>query len=68
MVLCTDDSGVFQTSLSQEYAIATQAFGLSEADLWKLVIDSVDYTFLSDAARRDLKQLILSRKDALNAL
>ena len=46
VVLCTDDSGVFSTSLSREYAIAAQAFGLSHAELWALAEGAIAHTFL----------------------
>ena len=58
-MLCTDDSGVFQTTLSKEYAIAAQAFRLSEQDLWTLVLRSTDYTFLDSHSKEELKQRIL---------
>lgn len=48
MVLCTDDSGVFDTSLSKEYAIAAHAFGLSQTDLWQLSRQAIEHTFLAD--------------------
>lgn len=68
VVLCTDDQGVFQTSLSREYAIAAHAFHLSKDELWTLVLRSVDYTFLSDAARADLKALILRARATMNGV
>jgi adenosine deaminase len=55
-VLCTDDSGVFNTTLSQEYAIAAQAFGLSHDDLWELSRQAVEHTFLSDNEKEALRQ------------
>lgn len=58
VVLCTDDSGVFQTTLSKEYAIAAQAFKLSNQDLWDLVIKSVDYTFLQEGKKTLLREHI----------
>ncbi len=66
VVLCTDDQGVFQTSLSKEYAIAAQAFQLTEDDLWTLVLRSVEYTFLSNAAKAELTDLMQRRQDALS--
>ncbi|DBA90010.1 TPA: hypothetical protein ACH3X2_004337 [Trebouxia sp. C0005] len=66
VVLCTDDQGVFQTSLSKEYAIAAQAFQLTEDDLWTLVLRSVDYTFLSKAAKAELTDLMQRRRHALS--
>ncbi len=54
VILCTDDSGVFETSLSKEYAIAMQAFGLSQKDLWQLSYQAIQHTFLS---REDQQQL-----------
>ncbi len=66
VVLCTDDQGVFQTSLSKEYAIAAQAFQLTEDDLWTLVLRSVDYTFLPEAAKAELTDLMQRRRHALS--
>ena len=64
VVLCTDDQGVFQTSLSKEYAIAAWAFQLTEDDLWTLVLRSIDYTFLSKAAKAELTDLMQRTRDA----
>ena len=55
MVLCTDDSGIFDTSLSKEYAIAAQAFSLSQKDLWQLSQRAIEYTFLSDTEKQQLR-------------
>ena len=64
VVLCTDDQGVFQTSLSKEYAIAAWAFQLTEDDLWTLVLRRIDYTFLSKAAKAELTDLMQRTRDA----
>lgn len=42
--LCTDDSGVFETSLSNEYAIAASALKLSRRDLFELSQRSINVT------------------------
>ena len=57
MVLCTDDSGVFDTSLSKEYAIAAQAFGLSQNDLWQLSRQAIEHTFLEDPEKLRLYEM-----------
>ncbi|KAF5830166.1 hypothetical protein DUNSADRAFT_14943 [Dunaliella salina] len=61
LVLCTDDSGVFHTSLSQEFAIAMNTFGIQEKDVQRLVAESIDYTFASDAEKLELKRCLLPR-------
>ena len=67
MVLCTDDQGVFQTTLSKEYAIAAHAFHLSEDDLWTLVLRSINYTFLSDTAKKELTDTMQRTRAAMNS-
>ncbi|PRW34001.1 adenosine deaminase [Chlorella sorokiniana] len=55
VVLCTDDTGVFATSLSREYALAAAAFGLSNEKLTQLALAAVDYTFLEPGEQRALR-------------
>mmetsp|Transcript_9457 Transcript_9457/g.28460 ORF Transcript_9457/g.28460 Transcript_9457/m.28460 type:complete len:365 (-) Transcript_9457:220-1314(-) len=69
VVLGTDDSGVFNTSLSREYAIAAHSFGLSRLQLMQLADAAVEHTFLSDTARQTLRDRLASgagqcRRDA----
>lgn len=59
VVLCTDDSGIFCTSLSREYALAASAFGLSEADLAALTLKAADYAFISEDEKAALRQRML---------
>ena len=63
VVLCTDDQGVFQTSLSKEYAIAAHAFRLSEDDLWTLALRSVQTTFLAADRQAELTALMQKQRD-----
>ncbi|GMH05323.1 hypothetical protein Nepgr_007163 [Nepenthes gracilis] len=57
LTLCTDDSGVFSTSLSKEYAIATAAFGLSRGEMFKLARNTVEFVFADDDVVRELKEI-----------
>jgi len=45
LILCTDDSGVFSTSLSREYFIAASTFGLSKLDLFSLASHASRHIF-----------------------
>lgn len=56
MILCTDDSGVFSTSLSKEFAIAAHAFQLSNVQLWQLSEAAIDHTFLKEEEKEQLRK------------
>lgn len=55
--LSTDDKGVFHTSLSQEYKIASSTFNLSREQLIKLCLSSVQYVFVTS----EEKEVLLSK-------
>ena len=55
VVLCTDDSGVFGTTLSREYALAAAAFDLGEADLRALALAGAAAAFLEPGERAALR-------------
>ena len=65
VILCTDDSGVFGTSLSREYAIAAEAFGLSNGELYDLAESAIAHTFLSAAEQEQLRQELAEAKAGL---
>ncbi|EFA07116.1 adenosine deaminase-like protein [Tribolium castaneum] len=46
--LCTDDKGVFGTTLSKELVLACQYFSLKPTDLWDMTLKTISYTFASD--------------------
>ncbi|KAL6657118.1 hypothetical protein ACP70R_004898 [Stipagrostis hirtigluma subsp. patula] len=55
--LCTDDSGLFSTSLSNEYYLVASTFGLSKAELFQLAQDAVLFVFADDEVKKSLKEV-----------
>ncbi|XP_068237629.1 adenosine deaminase-like protein isoform X2 [Palaemon carinicauda] len=47
LIICTDDKGVFNTSLSEEFLMCAEAFKLSMSDLATLSLTAVESTFLA---------------------
>ncbi|KAL3820685.1 hypothetical protein ACJIZ3_006590 [Penstemon smallii] len=57
LVLCTDDAGVFSTSLSAEYALASSAFGLGKREMFELAQKAIEIIFACDRVKRELKEM-----------
>ncbi|XP_043696057.1 N6-mAMP deaminase isoform X1 [Telopea speciosissima] len=57
LVLCTDDTGVFSTSLSREYSIAAASFGLGKREIFQLGRDAIEYAFADDGVKKDLREI-----------
>lgn len=57
-VICTDDKGVFNTSLSDEYVIAAKAFSLSQDELVTISLKSIDCIFAGESVKDELRQKI----------
>lgn len=49
--ICTDDKGVFSTSLSQEYLIVMRTFNLPLSLIWSFSLRSLDYTFATETEK-----------------
>ncbi|XP_021887360.1 adenosine deaminase-like protein [Carica papaya] len=67
LVLCTDDTGVFSTSLSKEYSLAASAFGLGEREMFCLAESAIDYIFADDEVKEDLKAIFVSASKNLDS-
>lgn len=53
--ICTDDSGLFSTSLSNEYYLVASTFGFSKAELFRLAQGAVEFVFADDEVKKSLR-------------
>lgn len=58
VVLCTDDCGVFDTTLSQELILAANTFDLSKEDIYQLQLNAIKHCFASDSIKMQLQTAI----------
>lgn len=54
VVVATDDEGVSRSDMTHEYLRAVESYGLSYADLKKIVRDSLQYSFVEPAIKGKL--------------
>ncbi|KAJ2938822.1 hypothetical protein O0L34_g18446 [Tuta absoluta] len=59
IIICTDDKGVFATSLSQEYKICAETFNLSQSQLAKISLDSCQFMF-DEGLQNKVRGIILN--------
>lgn len=65
LILCTDDSGVFSTSVSGEYILASTKFDLGQEKMFKLASSAVDYIFADNGVKKELKEIFASASRVL---
>ncbi|KAH8283800.1 hypothetical protein KR054_001831 [Drosophila jambulina] len=53
-VICTDDSGVFDTTLTQEFLLATETFGLTRDQCVALTLEAVQHSFASVEEQQEM--------------
>ncbi|KAH7293814.1 hypothetical protein KP509_28G043800 [Ceratopteris richardii] len=54
-ILCTDDSGIFATDISREYALAAVCFGLTKAELLSMARNALRHIFCGDEVKAELE-------------
>ncbi|KAJ8726830.1 hypothetical protein PYW08_015227 [Mythimna loreyi] len=59
VIICTDDKGVFSTSLSREYQICVNTFSLTSSQTARLALNACQYVF-DDNARKQLNNILLN--------
>ena len=59
LVLCTDDAGVFSTTLSRELHLVARAYGLGDNELLSLAVRSIDFIF-DESAKATLRERFVS--------
>ncbi|XP_017486148.1 PREDICTED: adenosine deaminase-like protein [Rhagoletis zephyria] len=58
VVICTDDCGVFDTTLSKEYELAKKNFKLNDDDLLQITLNAVEHAFIKESAKLELRQKV----------
>ena len=64
-VICTDDKGVFATTLSKEYCLAAKTFQLDFNALWDMSENAIDCIFASDNVKKDLTNKWKEKREKL---
>ncbi|KAJ7385324.1 hypothetical protein OS493_016400 [Desmophyllum pertusum] len=64
-MVCTDDKGVFSTTLSEEYSVMARTFNLTEEQVWNLAFRSIDHIFEGEALKNNLRELWKTEKEKL---
>lgn len=67
VVLCTDDKGLFNTSLPAEYLAASKAFVMSEKELFGLSESSIEYIACGEEVKARLRNLWKEKRGLLLA-
>lgn len=55
LIICTDDFGVFSTTLCNEYSLAVRSFGLGKRETFSLAKSGIDATFAEDEVKQQLR-------------
>jgi len=64
-IICTDDKGIFSTTLAKEYHLAAKTFQLDYTSLWDLSAEAINYIFDSDDVKTKLKDIWKKEKGGL---
>eukprot|EP00043_Microstomoeca_roanoka_P013587 m.133307 g.133307 ORF g.133307 m.133307 type:complete len:341 (+) comp15796_c0_seq7:1954-2976(+) len=59
--ICTDDSGIFDTTLSKEWALAISSGHLRADNVSDILLRTTEYTFLESDEKKCLRDLVESR-------
>jgi adenosine deaminase len=54
----TDDVGVFGSTLSNEYALVAEHFGLNRKEICELAWSAIDITFADEAEKERLRETL----------
>ncbi|XP_057858615.1 N6-mAMP deaminase [Cryptomeria japonica] len=58
LILCTDDPGVFSTTISREYALAASCFDLTKTELFQLAKNAVNFIFADNKLKETLRLIM----------
>ncbi|ESO08564.1 hypothetical protein HELRODRAFT_110129 [Helobdella robusta] len=56
-IICTDDKGMFSTSLSKEFILASTTFNLSKEEVWSMSRNAVEHIFSSEHVKEQLRTM-----------
>uniref|UniRef100_A0A1A9W708 Adenosine deaminase domain-containing protein n=1 Tax=Glossina brevipalpis TaxID=37001 RepID=A0A1A9W708_9MUSC len=59
VVLCTDDCGVFDSTLTQEYLKGVEFYQLSKDDIQRLSMNAIETSFAGDEEKASIKKKVL---------